>query len=138
MNKVACQYAIVRFVPFVETEEFANVGVIMIAPNQRFFGFELETKRYARITHFFEQIDATIYRKALYNLKEELNRTTDIFKDHGFDRRLKFNDVDFANTLFKEIVRKRETIIRFGDVRTVLTDDPKKKLKELFEFYVER
>lgn len=39
MTRIACQYAIVRFAPFVETEEFANVGIIMIAPKQRFFGF---------------------------------------------------------------------------------------------------
>ena len=50
MNKVACQYAIVRFAPFVETGEFANVGIIMMAPKQRFFAFELELKRYKRIT----------------------------------------------------------------------------------------
>lgn len=138
MNKIACQYAIVRFAPFVETGEFANVGIIMMAPKQRFFGFELETRRYGRITNFFEEIDAKVYRKTLNNLKEELERTTDMLKTHGFDKRLKTNDIEFANGLFNEIVRTRETIIRFGEVRTVLTDKPKEKLQELFEFYVER
>jgi len=74
----------------------------------------------------------------LYNLKGELERATDIFKQHGFDKRLKHNDIEFANGLFNEIVRTRETIIRFGEVRTVLTDNPREKLKELFAFYVER
>ncbi len=138
MNKIACQYAIVRFAPFVETGEFANVGIIMMAPKQRFFGFELEIKRYARITNFFEEIDAKVYKKTLYNLKDELERATDILKPHGFDKRLKHNDIGFANGLFNEIVRTRETIIRFGEVRTALTDNPKEKLKELFAFYVER
>ena len=138
MNKIACQYAIVRFAPFIETGEFANVGILMIAPKQRFFGFELEIKRYARITHFFEEIDATVYRKTLYNLKNELERASGVLKQHGFDKRFKTNDVDFANGLFQEIVRTRETIIQFGEIRTVLTDNPKEKLKELFSFYVER
>ncbi len=138
MNKVACQYAIVRFAPFVETGEFANVGIIMMAPKQRFFAFELELKRYGRITRFFEDVDAKLYKKTLYNLKDELDRVTDVLKAHGFDKRLKTNDIDFATGLFNEIVRTRETIVRFGGVRTVLTDDPNKKLKELFAFYVER
>jgi len=138
MNKIACQYAIVRFTPFVETGEFANVGIIMMAPKHRFFGFELETKRYSRITHFFDDINAKVYRKTLYNLKDEFDRITCTLNNHGFDKRLKANDIEFANGLFNEIVRTRETIIRFGDVRTVLTDKPKEKLKELFEYYVER
>jgi len=138
MNKIACQYVIVRFAPFIETGEFANVGILMIAPKQRFFGFELEIKRYARITHFFEEIDAKVYRKTLYNLKDELERASFVLSQHGFDRRFKTNDVDFANGIFSEIVRTRETIIQFGEVRTVLTDNPQKKLKQLFAYYVER
>lgn len=138
MNKIACQYAIVRFAPFVETAEFANVGIVMIAPKQRYFGFELELKRFARITHFFDDVDAKLYKKTLYNLKGELDRVNDLLKIHGFDKRLKTNDVDFTKRLFTEIVRPRETIIRFGEVRTVLADNPARKLKELFAYYVER
>ena len=55
MNKVACQYALLRFRPFVETGEFANVGVVLLAPEARFFGFRL-LKRYGRITQFFHQL----------------------------------------------------------------------------------
>ena len=138
MNKTACQYAIVRFAPFVETGEFANVGIIMMAPKQRYFGFELELKRFARITNFFEDVDAKLYKKTLHNLKDELDRVTNVFKAHGFDKRLKVNNLDFAHGLFNEIVRTRETIVRFGEIRTVLTNDPDQKLKELFAFYVER
>ena len=78
------------------------------------------------------------YKKTLYNLKDELERVTSVLKTHGFDKRLKTNDIDFANGLFNEIVRTRETIVRFGKTRTVLTDDPEAKLKELFAFYIER
>ncbi len=138
MNKIVCQYAIVRFAPFVETGEFANVGIVMIAPKERYFGFEFELKRYARITNFFEDVDAKLYKKTLHNVKEELERVCQVLKGHGFDGRLETNDVEFANGLFKEIIRTRETIVRFGEMRTVLTDDPEKKLRELFAFYVER
>ena len=40
MNQTPRLYSIVRFMLFVETGEFANVGVIMIAPEQRHFDFK--------------------------------------------------------------------------------------------------
>ncbi|MGM0927683.1 MAG: DUF3037 domain-containing protein [Pseudomonadota bacterium] len=35
MKRIACQYVILRFMPYVETGEFANVGVVMIPPHSR-------------------------------------------------------------------------------------------------------
>ncbi|MCB1759375.1 MAG: DUF3037 domain-containing protein [Gammaproteobacteria bacterium] len=138
MNKTPCQYAIVRFSPFVETGEFANVGVVMMAPQARYFGFKLLTRRHGRITKFFEELEANVFRHAMYELKDELERVHDVLKGHGFDRRLKNNDVEFAKGLFAEVVRTRETIVRFGESRVVVADDPKKTLQELFAYYVER
>ena len=138
MRKVPCQYVIVRFTPYVETGEFANVGVVMIAPQDRYFGFKLLTRRHGRITKFFEELEAKVFRSAMYELNEELGRVHDVLKGHGFDRRLKNNDIDFAKRLFAEVLRPRETIVRFGEPRVVLTENPKDKLKDLFAFYVER
>lgn len=138
MNKIACQYTIVRFSPFIETGEFANVGIVMMAPKQRYFAFKLETQRYGRITRFFEELDRKLYTQAIYVLKVELKRLRQIMKAHGFDRRLKVNDVNFAQQLFTELIRPRENIVRFSEPRIVLAENLKEKLNELFSFYVER
>lgn len=138
MNRTACQYVIVRFAPFVETGEFANVGVLMIAAKARYFGFQLETRRYGRMTRFFEELDPRVYLNAVKALREELERVHGLLKVHGFDGRLKRNDTEFAARLFNEVVRPRESVIRFSEVRSVLAEDPKKKLKALFAFYVGR
>ncbi len=138
MTKIACQYAIVRFAPFVETGEFANVGILMMAPKQRYFSFKLETRRHGRITRFFEELEPKLYREALYTLREELRRVHEVLKTHGFDKRRKTNDIDFARHLFAEVVRPRESIVRFSEPRIVLAKNPKEKLMELFAFYVER
>ncbi len=53
MNPVPCMYAIVRFAPFVDTGEFANVGIILMAPTARYFGYNLMGKRHGRVTRFF-------------------------------------------------------------------------------------
>ncbi|ABK43586.1 conserved hypothetical protein [Magnetococcus marinus MC-1] len=138
MEKIACQYTIVRFAPFVETGEFANVGILMIAPDQRFFAFNLETRRYARITHFFDELDPQIYCASLHALKGEFERVQRLLNDHDFYGRTKNVTADFVREMFGEIVRPREGIIRYAEPRIVLTEDPKQKLNDLFAFYVER
>lgn len=139
MTKVACQYAIVRFMPFIETGEFANVGVVMMSARNRYFGFQLQKKqRHARITRFFDGVDAKHYRAILDDVRDELDRAHSVLKAHGFDRRLKANDEKFARALFAEIIRFRESIVRFSEPRIVLTDNPNRKLKELFAYYIER
>lgn len=130
MKRIPCQYAIARFQPFIETGEFANVGIVMIAPKLGFFNFELFTKRYGRITRFFK-LEPRIFGAAMQNLKDDLERIANMLKT-------KHNDIEFAKNIFLEIIRPRETIVRFSNPRVVLAEDPKATLKELFGFYVKR
>jgi hypothetical protein len=138
MNKIPCIYAIVRFSPFIETGEFANVGVIMLAAQQRFFDFKLLIGRYGRVTRFFEQLEPKVYRVTMRNLREELTRVQSLLRQHGFDRGTNPNDVEFAKSLFAEVIRHRETIVQFGEPGAVLAEDAQTTLEELFEYYVER
>jgi hypothetical protein len=138
MNKTPCLYAVVRFAPFVETGEFANVGIVLMDPERRFFGFKLMGRRHARVTHFFEQLESQVFRATMNTLRDELERTRGLLRQHGFDKRLKSNDVDFAKRLFKEIVRPRETVVKFGELRAILAEEPGATLEELYGHYVER
>lgn len=136
--KLACHYAIVRFMPFIETGEFANVGVVLFAPNSRYFGFKLLGNRYARVTRFFEQMDAKVFRAAMGTFREELQRIDDMLKQTGTDRRFKALDRDGALTLWGEVIKPRETMLRFSESRLVLADDAYVKVRELYKYYVER
>ena len=137
MNKIACQYAIVRFAPYVETGEFANVGIVMIAPKQNNFIFKLETRRYARITRFFEEMDSRLYIESMKAINLELSRIQGMLKNHTFANNGNQN-IEFGQQLFNEAVRERESIVRFSEPRVTLATDPKLKLDELFAYYVER
>lgn len=137
MKRIACQYVILRFMPYVETGEFANVGVVMISPRDRYFGFKLETRRYARLTNFFKDLEGRLYRSAIYAVKNELERVRALLKENGFDRRYKHNDEAFAKQLFTELTRPRETMLRFSEPRIVLAEKPDETLKELFGHYVD-
>lgn len=136
--KTACHYAIVRFVPFVETEEFANVGVVLFAPAARHFGFRLMVNRSSRVTNFFEQLESATYRAVMRGLRDELERLDRAFKALGTDRRLRELDQHKSLALWAEMIKPRESQVRFTEGRVVLAADPGAKLHELFGHYVER
>ncbi|MFZ4536518.1 DUF3037 domain-containing protein, partial [Propionivibrio sp.] len=124
MKKFACQYALLRFRPFVETCEFANVGIVLMAPDARFFGFRL-LKQYGRITQFFHQIDRKIYLDGRDLFKEELERFAGDLRRLALDGRKTQPDLALARNLFAELVRPREAMLQFADQRIALADDPK-------------
>jgi len=137
MKKIPCLYAIVRFAPFVETEEFANVGIILLAPTEQYFDFRLLDRRYARVTRFFAEMKPEIFNTSMRNLREELQRVVLLLGERGRDQVLNL-DTDFGRSLFAEIIRPRETIIKFSEPKSVLATDPNAQLKALYGFYVER
>ena len=134
----ACHYAIVRFMPFVETGEFGNVGIVLFSPTARYFGFKLLRQRYSRITNFFDQLDAKLFRASMHAIRDELQRVNDMLKGMGTDRRLKALDRDGAIALWQEILKPRESMVRYSDSRLALAGDPQAKLGELYAYYVER
>jgi Protein of unknown function (DUF3037) len=121
----ACRYAILRFLPYVETGEFANVGIVLTCESNRYFGFRLLDRRVARITRFFELSDTKSLRAGLRAVAEELERIQQTAHREKFD------------AAFAELVRPRETVFRFDAPRALMTADPERALNDLFARYVE-
>ncbi|MDL2408848.1 DUF3037 domain-containing protein [Rhizobium calliandrae] len=139
MKKHAISYAIIRFQPHVETEEFANIGIVLVAPRMSYLDFRLETKRLGRLTSFFDSVEAATIRAVLKNYHAELTRIKDIAGHNGNGQtRFEFKLTDNADHLFHALTKDREGIIRFSEVRFAMTDSPKNKLDELFDYYVGR
>jgi hypothetical protein len=137
VNKLACQYALLRFRPFVETGEFANVGVVLLCTEGRFFGYRL-LKTHARITRFFHQIDRQVYLNGKALFAEELDRFAGHVRKLALDGRKREPDVELATRLFAELTRPRDALLQFDDRRLVLAADPKATLADLFDHYVDR
>jgi Protein of unknown function (DUF3037) len=134
MKKYACQYAIVRFLPYLETGEFANVGIVLFCPETKYFDYKLIPRARARITNFFEELDGKVYREALETFEWELSRIKDYF--HEWDGDVLKKHV-LAN-IFVEFTRPRETMLRFDSIRTKLCEDPEREIENVFSHYVER
>lgn len=134
MSLFACRYAVVQFLPYAETGEFANVGVVLLCPDTGYFGFRLQTpRRTRRITGFFERLDRSIYSRSLEVFQQELQRVDRLLENEIFPRA----DNDAARQLFTALTHPREAIIRFGPARAIMTTAPEKELEALFGRYVE-
>lgn len=131
MTTIPCLYAVVRFAPFVETGEFANVGIILLAPGHGYFHFKLMEKSYARVTQFFAPLDKQVFRNSVNNLQDELLRVQQFLQQER-------GDAEFAKQMFQEIIRPRETLIKFGQAGGILSKNPAATLDELYERYVNR
>jgi hypothetical protein len=128
----AARYSIIRFLPYAETEEFANVGVAMFAPTARYFDFRLSNK-WRRIGAFFDTLDRRVFAEGVRAFQEELARTREMvgrFADGGASGQ------GLAQRVFDDLVRPREALFRFSTVRAVMTDAPEAKLAALFDRYV--
>ena len=128
-----CNYAVVRFLPYRETGEFVNVGVVLFCRQAGFFDVALETQRRKRVTDFFPELDRDLFSAGRQAFHEELRRVKKLL--HHDQPTL---DGEACLGVFRELVRTRESVFRFSEVGTVSAEDPARKLAELFERYVNR
>jgi hypothetical protein len=133
MKQFACRYTIIQFMPYTETGEFANIGVVLACPETGFFDFKLEMKRLQRVTDFFVSLDKKICTSAIQVMHVELMRIKEIIQQLPAGE-LRAEQVRFWMTT---LTHPRETIIRFGSVRPCLTPSPEKNIGDLFKHYVE-
>ncbi len=131
MKKVACRYSIVRFLPYQETGEFANVGIVLVCPETGYFDFKLQSRRYGRITDFFAELDSKVYLESIKLFRSELIRIKDYVRDQQFD-------AEGMRKVFQALAHPREAIVKLTEVRPRLSEDPEQTLDQLFRYYVER
>lgn len=131
MKKVACRYSIVRFLPYPETGEFANVGIVLVCPETGYFDFKLQSRRYGRITDFFAELDAKVYLEAIKLFRFELERIQGCARDSSLG-------ADGLRQMFQALTHPREAIVKLTEARPRLSEAPEQTLDQLFRYYVER
>jgi len=129
MNKVICKYSIIRFQPYTETGEFANIGIVLYVQDlQRFVYKLLSAKQHERITHFFKPMTKSLFSNTVRIIQAELKRLQNLSSLSPA------RNVD----LYNELIRPREDIIRYSENRVLFSSEPEKKVVELFQYYVQR
>lgn len=127
MKYYACKYSLIQFAPFRETDEFANVGVLLACDDFRFFDFRIETQHTKRYTDFFHNLDVKFYNFAVKSYEEKLQEVQLLLQQNSYQKAL---------DIFDAVVQPREPAIRFGAPRVILSEDPKQELEKLFQHYV--
>ncbi len=128
--KTLYQYAIVRFLPHAETGEFANVGIVLCAPEQGHVEFRLAPNRFARVTDFFQDVKGALYKTAIQTVQQELKRV----QEYAAGR-----PAAEVAALVQEVVRPRESLLRYSELRTMLVDKkPAAVADQLFEQLIHR
>jgi Protein of unknown function (DUF3037) len=133
MKNFACRYAIVQFAPYTETGEFANVGIVIACPETGHFAFKLQTRRYARITAFFDELNGDVYRMAIKSIQTELERIQRLVVDLPATPMR----ADQIREVLTALTHPREAMVRFSQVRPVLAQNPAAHLVKLFDHYVD-
>ncbi len=138
MNQHLCKYAVLRFLPYRETEEFVNVGVLVLCEELGYLGFLLEKRRSTRVTDFFDELDTDVYRQGIKSIEGEIKRLNPKANAPVEGCLSLAGGAPNMSAAFNFLVRPRKTLFCFSDVRVVMTPDPSTKLKELFAHYVRR
>jgi len=125
--KYACLYSIVRFAPFAETEEFANIGIVLTAPAVARMEYRLARKNFGRVNRFFECPD--LFAKAMEVAEAELDQVK-VFT-------LGATEAQIASH-FRFLTEAKESLVRFSPMRPIMVTDFATTLSELYGRYIER
>lgn len=134
MNKLACRYRAIQFMPYSETGEFANAGAVLACPQTGYFGFQLQTRKTKRVTDFFSELPREVYRRAVAIIDAELVRVQQALAK----RAGRPDTADHVRQVMAALTHPREAMVRFDQTRVLLTQEPQAQLERLFAHHVGR
>lgn len=123
--QAVCNYALLQFLPYPETGEFANVGVLVACLEPCVLEFEAETTMPARVKAMFPRQDEHVYGAAMQAFIHEMKRVQEMA-----------SGPKACQQAFGECVRRRESLFRFGEVRTILSNEPAHLAVDLLRRFV--
>lgn len=138
MTKLVCNYAAVRFLPYRETGEFVNIGVVAYCPQIDFFDFRLAERQGRRVTSFFPELDRQVFVDAVKVLKRELNSYRNEQKLVTECRPIREGDVKKGLGAFQALMQRRESLLHFAEPGMKVVDDAPAAVEELYNHFVNR
>jgi hypothetical protein len=128
MTEMVCNFATIRFLPYRETGEFVNVGVVAHCPEVGFLDFRLLGKKTRRVSAFFPELDRAVFRQARDAMALELVRQR---AASGDDKRRLVE--------FHAMTSRRESLLHFTPLRSkLISGSPSAALEAIYKDQVER
>jgi hypothetical protein len=129
--KTAYTYTILRYVHDVTSGEFANVGVVLLAPETGYAG-ALCRDTYGRISKMFPDMNREGFKSQMRYIESRIDELGDRLRG---ELSLEPAPAD-AGELARSVVPHDDSSLQWGPVGGGLCDDPAQKLEELFSRYV--
>jgi hypothetical protein len=123
---------ILRYVHDVVTGEFANIGVVLYAPEQRFLEARFATS-YERLNAIFLKIDHLHFRALMRYMANRFEQIGGEIRDG-----LHIQPVNALSEIVKQVLPPDDSSLQWSQQGGGVTDDPARVLAELYKRMVER
>lgn len=124
-------YCILRYRRDPDAGEFANIGIALWCPQNRFLGFQ-GCSRYGRLTHFFGDLDVDGYRRLMGYVERQFQVLAADLPQTSLFEPAAVNALDLA----AKVVPIDDGSLIWGALRGGLTLDPSAELSRIFNRYV--
>ena len=121
-----------RYVHDVVTGEFANIGVVLYAPEQRFLEARFTTS-YERLNAVFLKIDHLHYRALMRYMANRFDEIAADIRDG-----LHVPPVTALNEIVRQVLPPDDSSLQWSEQGGGFTDDAAKTMDELYKRFVER
>lgn len=121
-----------RYVHDVVTGEFANIGVVLYSPEQRYLEARFTTS-YERLNAIFLKIDHLHYRALMRYMANRFEEIAAEIRDG-----LHVPPVTALTEIVRQVLPPDDSSLQWSEQGGGFTDDPSRTLGELFKRFVER
>ena len=130
--KTAYSYVTLRYVHDVVTGEFANVGVVLYAPEQRLLAARFTTS-YERLSAIFLKIDHTHFRALMRYLANRFEEMSEELRDA-----LEQTALTGLGELVRRVLPPDDSSLQWSEAGGGLAEDAEETLRNLYNRLVER
>ncbi len=127
------QFAVLRYVHDIGSEEFVNVGVALWTPESHELRFRVND-RYSRLSEFFVDFDGTTYRELVRHLGSQVTEMIDALRQSELFQERPANILDVLH----RVLPADASCLQWSDVMSGVSEAPEQRINELFEELVIR
>ncbi|MDH2999384.1 hypothetical protein A1D23_04610 [Chelonobacter oris] len=126
--KTLMLYSFIRYLPYFESGEFVNVGLIACEPQKKKLAYRLVNKNDVRVNHFFR--NSKIFHSVRHVIDEQLEYIQNKINLTAFSTTQEM--VDF----FHHYTERRDGIFQFSDTAVALTENPDILFRQIYEKFI--
>lgn len=127
------QFAVLRYVHDVSTQEFVNIGLVLWTPHTGKLSFEV-SKHYGRLSKFFQNFDGDGYRQLVGNLTGCIKSVSAGLDNHE----LFVAPPRTIEDLLPKLLPYDDSCFQWSHVMSGITEDPERRFNQLFHDFVLR